>query len=83
MLNGYGICKSLDWAMYHGEFEDSCSEGYGLMKYANKDEYYGQWKRFARHGEGVFKEGSTGRVERRLYAQNKVIEILEVIQEGQ
>ena len=37
------------------------------MKYLNNDEYDGQWKDDNRHGEGVFKERSTGRVERRLY----------------
>jgi hypothetical protein len=42
-------------------------EGYGFMKYPNKDEYEGQWKQNNRHGEGFFKDGTTGRVERRLY----------------
>jgi hypothetical protein len=36
-----------------------------------------------KHGEGVFKEASTGRVERRLYDNDKVIEVLEVIERGQ
>ncbi len=52
------------------------------MKYQNKDEYDGQWKRERKHGEGVFKKASTGRVERRLYIKDKVIEVLEVIEEG-
>jgi hypothetical protein len=52
------------------------------MKYQNKDEYDGQWKRDRKHGEGVFKKASTGRVERRLYIKDKVIEVLEVIEEG-
>jgi hypothetical protein len=30
-------------------------------------------------GEGIFKDASTGRVERRLYEWDKVKEILEVI----
>jgi hypothetical protein len=30
----------------------------------------------------VFKEASTGRVERRLYKKDKVIKVLEVIEEG-
>jgi hypothetical protein len=34
------------------------------------------------HGQGVFKEASTGRVERRLYYEDELIEVLEVIQEG-
>jgi hypothetical protein len=53
------------------------------MKYKNNDEYDGQWKRNRKHGEGVFKEASTGRVERRLYEDDKVIEVLEVIEKGQ
>ncbi len=52
------------------------------MKYLNNDEYDGQWKRRNRHGEGVFKEASTGRVERRLYEKDKVKEVLEVIEQG-
>jgi hypothetical protein len=51
------------------------------MKYPNNDEYDGQFKGY-RHGEGVFKEGSTGRVERRLYENDKVKEVLEVIEQG-
>ena len=53
------------------------------MKYINNDEYDGQWQRYMKHGEGVFKEASTGRVERRLYDNDKVIEVLEVIERGQ
>ena len=53
------------------------------MKYENKDEYDGQCKFGIRHGEGVFKEASTGRVERRLYQMGNVKKVLEVIQEGQ
>jgi len=53
------------------------------MKYENNDEYDGQWKNFDRHREGVFKEASTGRVERRLYERDKVKEVLEVIEQGQ
>ena len=52
------------------------------MKYSNNDEYDGQWKNDYRHGEGVFKEASTGRVERRLYENDKVKEVLEVIEQG-
>jgi hypothetical protein len=37
------------------------------MKYENNDEYDGPWIRKRRHREGVFKEVSTGRIERRLY----------------
>ena len=53
------------------------------MKYNNGDEYDGQWKIWKRHGEGVFKEASTGRVERRLYEDDEVKEVLEVIEQGQ
>ncbi len=56
------------------------------MNYPNKDEYDGQW-RLLRHGEGVFKEASTGRVERRLYKdydfeEGEVKEVIEVIEQG-
>jgi hypothetical protein len=34
------------------------------------------------HGEGVFKEASTGRVERRRYYDETVIVVLEVIEQG-
>ena len=59
------------------------SDGYGLMKYPNNDEYDGQWKDYEKDGEGVFKEASTGRVERRLYENDEVKEVLEVIEQGQ
>ena len=52
------------------------------MKHPNNDEYDGQFNEYRRHGEGVFKEASTGRVERRLYEYNKVKEVLEVIEQG-
>jgi hypothetical protein len=52
------------------------------MKYPNNDEYDGQWRWNRRHGFGVFKEASTGRVERRLYENDKVKEVLEVIEQG-
>ena len=52
------------------------------MKYPNNNEYDGQWENDDKHGEGVFKNGSTRRVERRLYEKNKVKEILEVIEQG-
>jgi hypothetical protein len=64
---------------------------YGNMKYHNKDEYYGkfgnqfgnQYQRIIiRQGEGVFIEASTGRVERRLYENDVVKKVLEVIEEG-
>jgi hypothetical protein len=42
------------------------------MKYLNNEEYDGLWKEDKMHGEGVFKEASTGRVERRLYWFNIV-----------
>ncbi len=80
---GYKIEQLSNGNVYHGEFVKYSLEGYGLMKYENDDEYDGQWKRNSKHGEGVFKEASTGRVERRLYKDDKVIEVLEVIEEGQ
>jgi hypothetical protein len=52
------------------------------MKYKNNDEYDGQWKQNYHHGEGVFKEASTGRVERRLYQKSEVKKVLEFIEQG-
>ncbi len=64
-------------------------DGYGLMKYLeHRDcedyvEYDGQWVEQQKHGEGMFKEESTGRVERRLYENDEVKEVLEIIEQGQ
>jgi hypothetical protein len=79
--NGYGIVTYNDGEVYQGEFEGGYKDGYGLMRYPNNDEYDGKWK-YNRHGEGVFKEASTGRVERRLYDWDEVKEVLEVIEQG-
>jgi hypothetical protein len=68
--------------LYRGEFKHVEYYSYGLMKYWNNDEYDGQWTHRKMHGEGLFKEASTGRVERRLYEKNKVKEVLEVIEKG-
>ncbi len=80
--NGYGILTYDDGGVYRGEFKDGDYDGYGLMKYSNNDEYDGQWRWNSKHKEGVFKEGSTGRVERRLYEYGTVKEVLEVIEQG-
>jgi hypothetical protein len=55
------------------------------MRYANNDEYDGQWKSNPfkggrRHGEGVFKEASTGKVEKRLYENDEVKKVLYIFQ---
>ncbi len=58
---------------------------YGNIKYPNKDEYYGQFKNMykpCKHGEGVFIEASTGRVERRIYENDMVKKVIEVIKDG-
>jgi hypothetical protein len=68
--------------IYRGEFKDREEVCYGVVKYFNKNEYDGQWKNFDKHGAGVFKDASTGRVERRIYEWNKVKEVLEVIEQG-
>ncbi len=81
-LNGYGIRTYNDEDVYRGEFIDGNFNGYGLMKYNNGDEYDGQWKLGFSHGEGVFKKASTGRVERRLFEDYEVKEVLEVIEQG-
>jgi hypothetical protein len=62
--------------MYRGKFHDFFY-GYGLMIYANNDEYDGQWKFGKRHGRAVFKEGSTGIVERRIYEDDNLIKVLD------
>jgi hypothetical protein len=67
---------------YRGNFKDDKIDGYGFTKYLNNDEHDGQWKNGIKHGEAVFKNSSTGRVERRFYKDDRVIEVLEVIEEG-
>ncbi len=47
------------------------------MKYKNGDEYEGTWLGSDRHGEGIFKEASTGKIQRLLYEEDKVVEVLE------
>jgi hypothetical protein len=78
----YGINTFNDGEEYRGEFKNGMYNGYGLMKYANNDEYDGQWEDSDKDGEGVFKDGSTGRLERRLYEEGQVKEVLEVIEQG-
>ena len=68
--NGYGILTVYIGEVYRGEYKDGWYDGYGLMKYEDNNEYDGHWERHYKHGEGVFKEASTGRVERRLYEYN-------------
>ena len=80
--NGYGIETYNGGEEYRGEYKNNYIYGYGLMKYPNNDEYDGQWENLDKHGEGVFKDGSTGRVERRLYEWDDVKEVLEVIEQG-
>ncbi len=80
-INDYGIRIGFD-GVYCGELFQGMKHGYGLIKYPNKDEYDGQWDMEVRIGEGVFKKASTGRVERSLYENNQVKEVLEVIEEG-
>jgi hypothetical protein len=52
------------------------------MKYENNDEYDGQWKNSKRHGDGVYKEASTGRIERIIIEEDEYHEVIEVIEEG-
>jgi hypothetical protein len=47
------------------------------MKYSNEDEYDGQWKEDERNGEGIFKEASTGKIQRILYEDDEILDILE------
>ena len=83
MPNGYGILTYSSGIVYRGELKNDYHDGYGLMKFPNNDEYDGQWKDNMRHIEGVFKKASTGRIERRRYYNDVVIEVLEVIEQGQ
>ncbi len=80
--NGYGIVTWPNGQEYRGNFKDNKIDGYGFTKYLNNDEHDGQWKNGIKHGEAVFKNSSTGRVERRFYKDDRVIEVLEVIEEG-
>jgi hypothetical protein len=66
-INGYGNQIFPDGSIYRGEFINSCRMGYGNFKDAKKDEYEGSWSGHTKDGEKVFKEASTGRIERRLY----------------
>ena len=87
---GYGIDISYNGDKYRGEFrlDDNDNEffsysGWGHMKYQNNDEFDGYWHNGFKNGEGIFKEASTGRIERRRYYNDVVIEVLEVIEQGQ
>jgi hypothetical protein len=79
-LNGYGIQKDLHGNFYRGEFINDSYHGYGLKDY---EWYDGPWEKGYYHGVGVFKEKSTGRVERSLYNRGRVICVFEVIEQGQ
>ncbi len=72
---GYRIQTWSDGRVYRGEF-NKYLHGYGLMIYANNDEYDGGWKFGKRHGKAVFKDGLTGIVERRIYENDEVKEVL-------
>jgi|LakMenEpi03Aug12_release.lakeMendotaPanAssembly.Ray.scaffolds.fasta_scaffold5964388_1 hypothetical protein len=52
------------------------------MKYSNNDEEDGEWGLPTNNVERIFKEASTGRIERRLYT-GKEFRVIEVIQEGE
>jgi hypothetical protein len=81
--DGYGIITYNYYGnLYRGEFKNNNNDGYGLRTYESNDKYDGQWKRNMRHGEAVFKNASTGRVERRQYFRDKVKKVLEVIEQG-
>ena len=83
---GYGIDISYNGDKYRGEFllDDDDNEffsysGWGHKMYENNDEFDGYWHNGNKKGEGIFKEASTGRIERRLYDWDEVKEVLEVI----
>ena len=63
---GYGIETDYH-GTYQGEYKNGSKEGYGLMKYKNGDEYDGQWHKNIKNGEGIFKEASSGKIQRILY----------------
>ncbi len=80
--HGYGIFTDYDGRIYRGQLKHMFPNGYGHAKYANNDEYDGEWVNNRYHGVGVFKDASTVRIERRLYENGHIQEVLEVIQEG-
>jgi antitoxin component YwqK of YwqJK toxin-antitoxin module len=79
--NGYGIVIWPSGLEHRGNFKDGKIDGYGFIKFLN-NEHDGQWKNGFLRGEAVFKNSSTGRVERRFYKDDRVIEVLEVVEEG-
>ena len=81
--DGYGIQLDFNGVGYCGEVKGDFMEGYGFFKYENDDEYDGRWKNSKRHGEIVYKEASTGRIERIISEEDEFLEVIEVIQEGQ
>ena len=68
-MNGYGIQTWACGTEYRGEFKGDF-DGYGLKKFSDNNEYDGQWKQGLKNGEGVFKQASSGKVERRLYEED-------------
>ena len=62
---------------YSGEPREYNKKAYGQVKYKNGDEYEGTWLGYDRHGEGIFKEASTGKIQRLLYEEDKVVKVLE------
>ena len=79
--NGYAVFKWASGASYHGQFVDDNREGYGMYKWPNKDEYHGQFKNDWRNGEGVYKEGASGKIKRIIWKNNKMVKVLEIIQQ--
>ena len=71
ILCGYGIETNDKGELYRGEFNNT-KTGFGHIKYSNNDEYDGHWQFNLKNGEGVFKEASTGKIERRRYAFDEV-----------
>ncbi|OYU54683.1 MAG: hypothetical protein CFE25_15470 [Chitinophagaceae bacterium BSSC1] len=58
-VNGKGIYKYSNGAVYDGDFVDSLMSGIGVMVWPSGDKYIGEWKRGNRTGKGkfIFKDG--------------------------
>ena len=80
--NGYGIFTTYDKKVYRGQFKDGKWKGYGHMKYPNNEECEGLWDSDNRYGDFIFKETSTGIIERRRYIHNFSFKVLEIIKKG-
>lgn len=76
---GYALVVFADGRTYQGLFSADGGNGYGMIKFSNGDEYTGQWDNGVRTGVGVYKHAGTGRIEKTLWENDKMIRVIEVI----